>query len=409
MKWIFEPAIRVLMHWRNRVKMPLAGLVFCVPLAIAIFERPTGWSTGWGIALAVTFALAWYYIGAMYFTSDESWQRVHDVARRLADKDLRHFAGADEQAQVLARLGEGQFGKLYSTLSETHESLSRLVSQARASADGARNAANELAHGNADLSRRTEAQASTLEETAAAMDELAATIKGNAQGCAMASELAGATTTSARKASEVAKAARRAMDDVEESSKRIEDISGIIEGLAFQTNILALNAAVEAARAGEHGRGFAVVAAEVRTLAQRSSETARDIKALIANASTSVAQGARMANETRAAIIEIREQMEKVNELIGGIAVASRQQAGGVESVGSALSTMQVATQKNAAVVRQAAAAAAALREESARLHALVDTFHTDRIAPVAAAVSAETALARRVAPRRGTPLLAGD
>jgi methyl-accepting chemotaxis protein len=409
MKWIFEPAIRVLMHWRNRVKMPLAGLVFCVPLAIAIFERPTGWSTGWGIALAVTFALAWYYIGAMYFTSDESWQRVHDVARRLADKDLRHFASAEEQAQVLARLGQGQFGKLYTTLSETHESLSRLVSQARASADAARNAANELAHGNADLSRRTEAQASTLEQTAAAMEELAATIKENAQGCAMASELAGATTDSARKASEVAKAARRAMDDVEEASKRIEDISGIIEGLAFQTNILALNAAVEAARAGEHGRGFAVVAAEVRTLAQRSSESARDIKALIGNSSASVAQGARMANETRAAIIEIREQMEKMNELIGGIAVASRQQAGGVESVGKALSTMQAATQKNAAVVRQAAAEAAALSEESARLHALVDTFNTDRVSPAAHGVSVEPAGARRAVPRRGTALLAGD
>src|SRR5688572_14750799 len=194
MEWIFEPAIRVLMHWRNRVKMPLAGAVFCIPLAIAVFWPPAAWSSGAGLALIATFVFAWYYIGAMYYTSDESWSRVHEVARRLADKDLREFATAEQQAWVLRRLGQGQFGKLYGTLSETHESLSSLVAQARASAEAARRAADELATGNANLSRRTESQAAALEQTAAAMEELSSTIKENAQSCVSASELAGVAT-----------------------------------------------------------------------------------------------------------------------------------------------------------------------------------------------------------------------
>jgi len=400
MRWIFEPAIRVLMHWRNRIKMPLAGGVFCVPLAIAVFARPTEWGSAWGIALAVTFVLAWYYIGAMFFTSDESWSRVHEVARRLADKDLRITTTEEHEAWVRRRLGAGQFGKLYNTLSETHASLSKLVAQARSSADAARRAADDLASGNADLSQRTESQAATLEQTAAATEELSSTIRENAESCRAASELAGGATLVARKGSEVADSARQTMDHVEKGSKRIEDITGIIEGIAFQTNILALNAAVEAARAGEHGRGFAVVAAEVRSLAQRSSEAAREIRALIADSVAAVAQGARMVNDTGAIIGELKDRVERANELIGVIAVASREQSSGVESVDRALARLQGATQQNASVVQQAAMAAAALREESARLLALVETFHTDR----AESSPAPAASASRALPGRARP-----
>jgi methyl-accepting chemotaxis protein len=378
MRGFFEPAIRVLMHWRNTVKMPLAGGVFCVPLAIAVFARPTEWGSAWGVALAATFVLAWYYIGAMFFTSDESWRRVHEVARRLADKDLRVVTTEEHEAWVRQRLGKGQFGRLYGTLSETHASLSKLVAQARASAEAARGAAEGLASGNADLSRRTESQAATLEQTAAAMEQLSSTIRENAANCREASELAAGATVAARRGADVAQSAREAMERVERGSRRIEDIIGIIEGIAFQTNILALNAAVEAARAGEHGRGFAVVAAEVRGLAQRSSEAAREIRGLIADSVAGVSGGARMVNDTGRAIGEAQQAVEHANELIGVIAVASREQSSGVESVDKALARLQADTQQNAALVQRAAEASEALRRDSARLLALVESFRTD-------------------------------
>jgi methyl-accepting chemotaxis protein len=378
MRGFFEPAIRVLMHWRNTVKMPLAGGVFCVPLAIAVFARPTEWGSAWGVALAATFVLAWYYIGAMFFTSDESWRRVHEVARRLADKDLRVVTTEEHEAWVRQRLGKGQFGRLYGTLSETHASLSKLVAQARASAEAARGAAEGLASGNADLSRRTESQAATLEQTAAAMEQLSSTIRENAANCREASELAAGATVAARRGADVAQSAREAMERVERGSRRIEDIIGIIEGIAFQTNILALNAAVEAARAGEHGRGFAVVAAEVRGLAQRSSEAAREIRGLIADSVAGVSGGARMVNDTGHAIGEAQQAVEHANELIGVIAVASREQSSGVESVDKALARLQADTQQNAALVQRAAEASEALRRDSARLLALVESFRTD-------------------------------
>ena len=378
MKWIFSPAIKLLMHQRNKLKMTLAGLVFCVPLAIAVFAHPTEWSSWAGILLILTFVLAWYYIIAMYLTSDESWAAVHRVARKLAEHDLREQMRSDEVLEYRKRLGSGQFGQLFTALTETHANLREVVMQAQRSAQAARAAADQLAAGSVDLSQRTEEQASTLEETAAAMEELSATVKENALSCKSASELAGKATLVARKGSEIAQRVVATMDLIDSSSRKIGDIIGVIESISFQTNILALNAAVEAARAGEQGRGFAVVAEEVRSLARRSAEAAKEIKALIGDSAANVDQGAKLVHEAGQTITEVTSSVEQVNELIGVIAVASREQASGVEGINRALTQLQGVTQRNASEVQQAAYSSVTLKEEAGNLFDLVGKFKVD-------------------------------
>jgi methyl-accepting chemotaxis protein len=379
-----------------------------VPLAIAVFAPPQSWTSAAGIALIATFALAWYYLVAMYLTSDESWATVNTVSRLLAENDLRSTTGIDFAAQR-RRLGNGQFGKLFSALHETHASLRELATQAGRSAAAARTAADELSAGNSNLSQRTEEQASTLEQTAAAMEELAATVKENADSCRNASDLAATATTLARKGAGVAGQAVATMDLVDKSSKRIVDIIGVIEGISFQTNILALNAAVEAARAGEQGRGFAVVASEVRSLAQRSADAAREIKGLIADSVASVEQGARMVQDTGRIIGEVTGSVEQVNELIGVIAVASREQSNGVEGVSKALVRLEGATQQTAAVVHQTATSSATFKDEAERLFKLVSRFRIDEERQSPARQSRALARAAQPARRPQVPAPAGE
>jgi methyl-accepting chemotaxis protein len=378
MKWIFSPGVALLMHQRNKVKMPLAGAVFCVPLAIAVFHQPLEWLSPWGIALVATFVLAWYYIGALYYTSDESWSLVHRVARRLAEHDLRGELRESELEALRRRLGPGQFGQLFGALTDTHRALRDLVGQARRSADVARTAADGLAAGSVKLSQRTEDQASTLEETAAAMEELSSTVKQNADSCRAASQVAGNATVAARKGAQKAQEVVATMDRIEGSSRKIVDIIAVIESISFQTNILALNAAVEAARAGEQGRGFAVVAEEVRSLARRSADAAKEIKGLIGDSVANVGAGAKLVHEAEQIIDDVVASVEEVNELIGVVAVASREQASGVEGINSALAQLQGATQHNASVVQEAAYSAVTLKEEAGRLFELVSRFRLD-------------------------------
>jgi methyl-accepting chemotaxis protein len=401
MKWLFAPAITVLMHWRNNVKFTLAGAVFCVPLALALWSAPPAWDSARGIAIIVTFVLAWYYIGAMFLTSDESWRTVNSVASRLAEHDLRSTRDVAQAASIRKRLGSGQFGRLYDALANTHANLSDLAVQARRSADAALGAADMLARGGAELSQRTEDQASTLEQTAAAMEELSSTVGQTAQNCGEASQKAAGATLAARQGARIAHDVIETMGRIEDASRKIVDIIGVIEGISFQTNILALNAAVEAARAGEHGRGFAVVAEEVRALSRRSAEAAKEIGALIGESVAQVENGASRVQEAGNAIDKVVDSVEEMNELLGVISIASREQAGGVDSVSRALAQLQGVTQENAHMVQSAGQSAASLREEAARLSELVGRFRLDE-APAAPRTLPETPRRRPAALLRG-------
>jgi methyl-accepting chemotaxis protein len=380
MNWLFAPVAR-LMSGRNKAKQ-LAGVgLFTLPLAIAVIANPPGW-TGAGFAILATFLFAVYYLAAIQYTADSAWQDVQRVAHLLGERDLRSGQLPDESSIAATnRKGRGQIGKLYVVLRDAHQSLGAVVSQAHRSADAARTAAEKVASGNVNLSQRTEEQASTLEETAAAMEELSSTVKQNAESCRAASQVAGKATVVARKGATLAQDVIATMDLIDRSSKKIVDIIAVIESISFQTNILALNAAVEAARAGEQGRGFAVVAEEVRSLARRSADAAKEIKALIGDSVANVDQGARLVQEAGEIITEVTSGVEEVNELIGLIAVASREQASGVEGINTALAQLQGVTQHNAAVVQDAAYSAVTLKEEAGRLFDLVGRFRVDEAA----------------------------
>jgi methyl-accepting chemotaxis protein len=383
MSWFFKPAAMVL-GGRNKVKQLLAGALFLVPLAIALAANPPGWGLA-AVAIGVTTLLAVYYVAGLYFSTDASWRDIRQITDALGQHDLRRESLPQaDQASRSNKAGRGQMGQLYRSLIQVHASLAELVGQARRSAEVARVAADGVAAGNVNLSQRTEEQASTLEETAAAMEQLSATVKENAESCRSASELAANATQVARKGAEVAQSAVDTMQQVEGSSKRIVDIIAVIESISFQTNILALNAAVEAARAGEQGRGFAVVASEVRSLAQRSAQAAKEIKGLISESVTNVSQGTRLVNDAGRIIHDVTSSVEQVNELIGVIAVASREQSSGVEGVNRAITQLQQATQQNSGVVQEAAFAAVTLKEEAARLYQLVDRFRVDDREPAA-------------------------
>ena len=378
MKWLFAPAITVLMHRRNNVKFTLAGVFFCVPIAVALWGAPPAWGSARGVALILGFIFAWYYIGAMYLTSDESWRTVNSVASLLAQNDLRSTRDTSQAAAIRRRLGSGQFGRLYDALASTHEHLSDLAMQARRSSHAALSTADMLAKGGAQLAQRTEDQASTLEETAAAMEELSSTVGQTARNCGEASQKAAGATIAARQGAKIAHEVIATMERIEGASRKIVDIIAVIEGISFQTNILALNAAVEAARAGEQGRGFAVVAEEVRALARRSAEAAKEIGGLIGESVAQVEEGATRVREAGTAIDKVVAAVEEMNELLGVISIASREQAGGVDSVNQALVQLQGATQENAAMVQSASHFAVTLREEAARLSHLVGRFRLD-------------------------------
>jgi len=316
------------------------------------------------ICLGLGVLAAWLITRSVVGPLRAAIQEAHEVGQGDLSRQIRSD-GQDETAQ------------LTQTLASMQQSLRHLVSSVRSNADEVATASSEISLGSNDLSSRTEQQASAIQQTAASMEELSATVKLNADNANEADKLAHDASEVARQGGEVVSEAVQRMRGIEESSRKIGDIIGTIDGIAFQTNILALNAAVEAARAGEQGRGFAVVAGEVRTLAQRSAEAAKEIKALIGDSVERVEQGADLVNRAGETMQQVVDAIGRVAQIVREISAASREQSTGVSQVGQAIAQMDQATQQNAALVEESAAAAESLKHQAEELVKLVSAFKT--------------------------------
>ena len=291
-----------------------------------------------------------------------------------AGQQIDRMSSGDLTGRIEAH-GAKELAQLMESLRVLQINTKLLVGQIQESTGLVNAGASEIAAGNADLSSRTESQASSLEETASSMEELTSTVKQGAESARHAHQLVSSTVDIAVNGGDVVEQVISTMGSIKESSRKIADIIGVIDGIAFQTNILALNAAVEAARAGEQGRGFAVVAAEVRNLAQRSAGAAKEIKTLISDSAEKVEMGRKLVDEAGEAMGDIVTSVQLVAEIISGTATASLQQSAGIEQINQAVGQMDAMTQQNAALVEQAAAAAESLQSQAVKLAQLVGTF----------------------------------
>lgn len=335
-----------------------------------------------GTALALLLG-----IGAAILLSRSITEPLQLAVRRagqISEGDLTH---------VIEVRGKDEASELMTALQQMQASLAGTVSNVRHNAESVATASAQIAQGNNDLSSRTESQASALQETAAAMEQLSATVRQNADNAAQANQLAHQASKVATDGGDVVHRVVETMRDINTSSRKINDIIGVIDGIAFQTNILALNAAVEAARAGEQGRGFAVVAGEVRNLAQRSAEAAKEIKVLISDSVQRVDQGTQLVDQAGHTMDEVVSAIRRVTDLMGEISAASNEQSQGVAQVGEAITQMDQSTQQNAALVEESAAAADNLRLQATQLVEAMSIFRTTHYS------SAATAAARRPMP----------
>jgi methyl-accepting chemotaxis protein len=319
-------------------------------IALGIVAVVSGVACAWFITRSITAPL----------------QQALAVAERVAAGDLSSRIAATRRDEV---------GQLMNALGRMNANLAAIVGQVRDGTATIAQASNEIASGNQDLSNRTEQQAGSLEETAASMEELTSTVRQNSEHARRANQLAGNAAAVAGEGGRMVGEVVGTMGRIDASSQRIADIIGVIDGIAFQTNILALNAAVEAARAGEQGRGFAVVASEVRNLAQRSATAAKEIKTLIDASSEQVQAGTRQVAQAGATMQQIVDSIGQVSVIVSEIAAASEEQSAGIDQVNTAVVEMDRVTQQNAALVEQAAAAAASMREQAGQLAEVVGTF----------------------------------
>ncbi|HYD63205.1 MAG TPA: methyl-accepting chemotaxis protein [Noviherbaspirillum sp.] len=305
------------------------------------------------------------------------------IARPLTDAVgvAKAVAAGDLTKRIEVKTSD-ETGQLLQSLKDMNESLVRIVSEVRGGTETIATASRQIAAGNLDLSARTETQASSLEETASSMEELTSTVKQNADSAYQANQLAASASEVAVKGGAVVAEVVQTMGSINESAKKIVDIIGVIDSIAFQTNILALNAAVEAARAGEQGKGFAVVATEVRQLAQRSAAAAKEIKMLIDDSVEKVDTGARLVDQAGATMKEIVDSVKRVTDIMSEISVASKEQTDGIQQVNQAINQMDEVTQQNAALVEEAAAAASSMQDQAANLSHVVSVFKLDGVRP---------------------------
>jgi methyl-accepting chemotaxis protein len=364
-------------------------------------------------ALALGVVISWLLTRGIVLPIREAVR----VAETVAGGDLTRTIEAHSKDET---------GALLRALRHMNDSLVGIVSEVRGGTDTIATASREISAGNLDLSARTEQQAGALEETAASMEELTTTVRQNADNARQANQLAITASEVATQGGAVVSEVVTTMGAINASASRIADIIGVIDGIAFQTNILALNAAVEAARAGEQGRGFAVVASEVRNLAQRSAAAAKEIKELITASTANVDAGTKLVDQAGATMGQVVDSIRRVTDIMAEITSASQEQTGGIEQVNSAITQMDHVTQQNAALVEEAAAAATSMQDQAAKLAEVVSVFKLDRAhdlsIPAAAPVKAapvRPALPRAKAPvakvaaarpaRRSEPVAVGD